>query len=749
MRLVLLIGLLWLCTAEYQGTTTTAVTEFTTGPPNVLIAAVEGLLTTHRKEMRDSREDPMSLVSIEQDKKNRRLTEYKSAAEYFQQVHQSWLETMQEWWEDPFLHSDVDPSRRGYVPSNAFRAEWASYPVEIRKFFIQKAIPDLPEHPMQSDGVSKSLLPELSINYLSTHCIELINKRLVGTTAARNADQAMMKKYHGEYRKAGMMHSKIQNLQATVARELYLLNVITQLFNLMSKSSSRLYAARQAGYSEQEIQQNVGEEHWRPIAEKLDSRIDQVRELNNRAWSAWADLEKAAEKAGEGKALPVRRTDLVHDEVKSNNEDSVADESWLSSTVMAGCLVLLTVLYFRKENKEVGQRRRKGKGKGKGKGKKGAGKNKASNIQSASTDAGSNGALWLPSLNTALAWHLWPLSSQSLPPPGTSLIADNGANSNGPSAGAGGITGKSEGTGANTSADSESWKRDPQWWLDIPDDMIEELSRRAEDTHGETYICPMSSVIMRHPVMLCESGITYEHCELHEWVVTKRQKTDPTTTEKIRNGEMRPNKHLARTIRKWCEDEVKAIASDRRRQGREIKEQRQAQQPRAYGDWDERDRVHIFVDDSNIFRGLEDGCVPDIPKLVAHLEGGQCVEERVVVGSSGKHNHWEKWKEARYMVSRDPRQGKEVFVDDALVAQLLGSAAKMFPPPGRILVLVTGDGNDNHGRVSFPEAVYAALRHQWYVRVYTWKAKCNPKYKVLAHSQPGFSLKYLDDTPGL
>jgi hypothetical protein len=210
------------------------------------------------------------------------------------------------------------------------------------------------------------------------------------------------------------------------------------------------------------------------------------------------------------------------------------------------------------------------------------------------------------------------------------------------------------------------------------------------------------------------------------------------------------NTGLARDIQNWCEEEVKTIASDRDRQKTEIRQQElQTQQP-AYGGWEERDRVHVFVDNSNIFAGLSElRRVVDIPKLAAHLEDGRRVVERVVVGSSATQGHWEKWKDAGYTVSRDKRRGKEVFVDEALIAQLLNSACNQFPSPGRILVLATGDGNSNSGRASFPDVVEKALRHKWFVCVYTWKAKCNPNYKIMAQSQEGFRLKYLDDAPGL
>ena len=38
------------------------------------------------------------------------------------------------------------------------------------------------------------------------------------------------------------------------------------------------------------------------------------------------------------------------------------------------------------------------------------------------------------------------------------------------------------------------------------------------------------------------------------------------------------------------------------------------------------------------------------------------------------------------------------------------------------LVLVTGDGNSNYNRASFPEVVGKALEKGWKVEVWSWKA---------------------------
>jgi hypothetical protein len=117
----------------------------------------------------------------------------------------------------------------------------------------------------------------------------------------------------------------------------------------------------------------------------------------------------------------------------------------------------------------------------------------------------------------------------------------------------------------------------------------------------------------------------------------------------------------------------------------------------------------------------------------------------------GKGEWWKtRWSDAGYEIAFDPRSGPEHFVDDALIAQAMSAANKDFPAPGRVLVLVTGDANENCGRVNFRQLVTNALSHHWFVEVHSWRRSCSSWYKDMRdHSDPavraGFRLKYLDD----
>jgi chromosome segregation ATPase len=61
--------------------------------------------------------------------------------------------------------------------------------------------------------------------------------------------------------------------------------------------------------------------------------------------------------------------------------------------------------------------------------------------------------------------------------------------------------------------------------------------------------------------------------------------------------------------------------------------------------------------------------------------------------------------------------------------------AKIFNPP-HTLVLLTGDGNSNNDRVSFPEVILTAVRNDWNVEVWAWKAATSQVYKRFHDSYP-------------
>jgi hypothetical protein len=92
---------------------------------------------------------------------------------------------------------------------------------------------------------------------------------------------------------------------------------------------------------------------------------------------------------------------------------------------------------------------------------------------------------------------------------------------------------------------------------------------------------------------------------------------------------------------------------------------------------------------------------------------------------------------------------KEQAVDDLLHAAMLDDISKSFPER-RTLLLLTGDGNDNGGRTSFPKVVEKALLNNWDVEVYAWARTTSHKYRLFEDAYPDqFSLNYLDDFKSL
>lgn len=155
----------------------------------------------------------------------------------------------------------------------------------------------------------------------------------------------------------------------------------------------------------------------------------------------------------------------------------------------------------------------------------------------------------------------------------------------------------------------------------------------------------------------------------------------------------------------------------------------------------------FFVDESNLVVGAPAGRVVNIGKLVQIIHQSRKTMETVVVGSGSnatKSTHWKRWRQAGYTVMNDPRRGKEVFVDEALLAQLGKTAARTYQPP-RVLALVTGDGNQNHDRASFPDHLQTALLHGWHVELYSWKRSVHSCYSKFAEEySKKFKIIHLD-----
>jgi hypothetical protein len=107
----------------------------------------------------------------------------------------------------------------------------------------------------------------------------------------------------------------------------------------------------------------------------------------------------------------------------------------------------------------------------------------------------------------------------------------------------------------------------------------------------------------------------------------------------------------------------------------------------------------------------------------------------------------------------DRRGGSEQGVDDVLHAQAMTALQKDFGKGklSQTLVLVTGDGNDNDGRTSFPKIVDAAMKINpsretsgntalWKVEIMSWKRGLSGRLiQFQTEYSDHVSIRYLDN----
>lgn len=172
------------------------------------------------------------------------------------------------------------------------------------------------------------------------------------------------------------------------------------------------------------------------------------------------------------------------------------------------------------------------------------------------------------------------------------------------------------------------------------------------------------------------------------------------------------------------------------------------------------ERLHVFVDYSNISIGTKKACgsnhvlIEDV--LVSLVEGGRPCLQKLLFGSFSHADErvaMARWEDLTYEVHLAHRHHgqREQFVDDAMIAQVHDAVLRYPSPPHpqHTLALLTGDGNDNHGRSSFFTASTLALQQGWKVEVWAWRACLSKQYQDLlqayGHDVGLFRINYLDD----
>ncbi|CAF1215138.1 unnamed protein product [Adineta ricciae] len=143
--------------------------------------------------------------------------------------------------------------------------------------------------------------------------------------------------------------------------------------------------------------------------------------------------------------------------------------------------------------------------------------------------------------------------------------------------------------------------------------------------------------------------------------------------------------------------------------------------------------------------------VDKLADLIENKKRSRNIQTRIVGGSEPPKNArvWKEWENRGYTVLLGERtsSNKEEFLDDVLHSQMfkliLSHPSKR--TRRQVLVLLSGDGNSNYGRTSFPEAVRTALQHNWNVELWSWKNSFSKKFSQIQNDYPSqMTINYFD-----
>jgi hypothetical protein len=150
---------------------------------------------------------------------------------------------------------------------------------------------------------------------------------------------------------------------------------------------------------------------------------------------------------------------------------------------------------------------------------------------------------------------------------------------------------------------------------------------------------------------------------------------------------------------------------------------------------------HVFIDNSNLFKGAQgavgghsagggthDPTVRIDPQAINALLQPQG-DAVVVLKPAATAEMWQtKWRDAGFKTRICDDD------DDFLHAQIYRRLDPTCEPA--TLVLVTGDGNDNDGWATFPDAVRRAARLGWHVECWSWQHCRSKVFRQLAAEFP-------------
>mmetsp|Transcript_3897 Transcript_3897/g.5754 ORF Transcript_3897/g.5754 Transcript_3897/m.5754 type:complete len:630 (+) Transcript_3897:48-1937(+) len=193
-----------------------------------------------------------------------------------------------------------------------------------------------------------------------------------------------------------------------------------------------------------------------------------------------------------------------------------------------------------------------------------------------------------------------------------------------------------------------------------------------------------------------------------------------------------------------------------------------------------KENIHVFVDNTNISlsaqqfpmkngislsahqfpmrngREFRDTDIKIRPEVVSEIvERQRRAKTRFCAGShSNRYPQTKKWmapwKEKQYKVYSLPNDaGGEHGVDETIQNEARKAILDhdLDRTINHTLILVTGDGNANDGKATFPEIVQSViLRRNWRAEVWSWQNCTSSTYKKMCKEFPSkMDLRYLDD----
>jgi len=173
--------------------------------------------------------------------------------------------------------------------------------------------------------------------------------------------------------------------------------------------------------------------------------------------------------------------------------------------------------------------------------------------------------------------------------------------------------------------------------------------------------------------------------------------------------------------------------------------------------------LHVFVDNSNIFGGVQRACRSIEPHIsppavrlyirnfISLIEGTKEIQTRVYAGSvpPGNDDLWQYSKDRGYdtnllrKVQSDTGNLIEQGVDELIHLKIANCLLDADNP--ECLILATGDGQVSDFGTGFLLQAERALKRRWDVVVWSWREQLSSRYANLARDYPSqLSVNELD-----